>query len=144
MTHVIFKIIHHGSSEYTAAVALRESILRKPLGLSFLPEELDAEKNHIHIAGFDGLEVVTTAVLVPESREYKMQRVAVTQNLQGLGIGSEILKFCETYAKQHGMLSIYCHARDSAVKFYLKNGYVPEGDYFDEDTLPHLKMRKVL
>jgi predicted GNAT family N-acyltransferase len=40
--------------------------------------------------------------------------------------------------------TIYCHARDSAVSFYLKNRYMAEGDYFDEDTIPHLKMRKKL
>jgi hypothetical protein len=28
--------------------------------------------------------------------------------------------------------------------FYLKNSYVPEGDYFVEQTIPHLKMRKTL
>jgi hypothetical protein len=45
MTALSFKIINHGS--YEAAVKLREGILRKPLGLTFLPEELEAEKEHI-------------------------------------------------------------------------------------------------
>jgi predicted GNAT family N-acyltransferase len=39
---------------------------------------------------------------------------------------------------------MYCHARDSAVNFYLKNGYTGIGNYFNEDGIPHLKMRKEL
>jgi predicted GNAT family N-acyltransferase len=140
----LFKVIVHGSPEYLEAVRLREDILRKPLGLTFLPEELLGEKDHIQIAGFlDGM-VISTAVLVPEGGECKLQRVVVKQELQALGIGSKMMAFCEGYAKGQGFGSIYCHARDMAVSFYLKNRYVAEGDYFDEDTIPHLKMRKVL
>ena len=144
MTALIFKIINHGSAEYKAAVKLREGILRKPLGLTFLPEELEAEKEHIQIAGFQGDEVISTAVLVPEGKDYKMQRVVVKQGVQDSGIGSKMMGFCEDRAKKHGFKTIYCHARDSAMNFYLKNGYMAEGDYFDEDTIPHIKMRKML
>ncbi len=144
MNSLSFKIINHGSPEYEAAVKLREGILRKPLGLIFLPEELEAEKEHIQIAGFQGDKVISTAVLVPEGKDYKMQRVVVKEGLQDSGIGSKMMGFCEDYAQKQGMRSIYCHARDSAVDFYLKNNWVAEGDYFDEDTIPHLKMRKAL
>lgn len=140
-----FKIINHDSAEYKAAVKLREEILRKPLGLSFLPEELEVEKDYIQIAGFHGDEIISTAVLVPEDKNYKMQRVVVKKSLQGSGVGSKMMEFCEDYAKRtQDIRSIYCHARASAVNFYLNNGYIPEGDYFDEDTIPHLKMRKKL
>lgn len=142
MTALSFKIINHGSAEYKAAVKLREEILRKPLGLIFLLEELEAEKIHIQIAGFRGDEVVSTAVLVPEGNDYKMQRVVVKQGMQDSGIGSKMMSFCEDDARKQGIRSIYCHARDSAVSFYLKNAWIAEGDYFDEDTIPHLKMRK--
>ena len=73
-----------------------------------------------------------------------MQRVVVKEDLVNTGIGSKMMAFCEDRAKKHGFKTIYCHARNSALNFYLKNGYVTEGDYFDEDTIPHLKMRKVL
>jgi predicted GNAT family N-acyltransferase len=144
MTNITFKIINHDSPEYEEAVKLRERILREPLGLTFLREELEAEKNHVQIAGFQGNSVISTAVLVPEGQSYKMQRVVVKQDLQDSGIGSKMMKFCESYARSKGFRSIYCHARDSAVDFYLKNHYVAEGNYFDEDTIPHLKMRKML
>jgi predicted GNAT family N-acyltransferase len=144
MIALSFKIINHGSPEYKAAVNLREEILRKPLGLIFSSEELEAEKDHIQIAGFQGDEVISTTVLVSEGKDYKMQRVVVKRGLQDLGIGSKMMGFCEDYGRKQGIRSIYCHARDSAVNFYLRNAYVAEGDYFDEDTIPHLKMRKLL
>ena len=144
MSNVIFKIIKHDTPEYKTAVGLREEILRKPLGLAFLPEELEKEKHHINIAGFRGDEIVATAVLVPEGTACKMQRVVVHSDIQSKNIGSQMMTFCEEYVRAQGFESIYCHARDSAVNFYIKNNYVAEGDYFDEDTIPHLKMRKII
>jgi hypothetical protein len=52
-----FKLVDYGSDEYKKAVALREKILRKPLGLFFTKEELEMEKEHVHIAGFLGQEM---------------------------------------------------------------------------------------
>ncbi len=144
MSMISFKIINHGSPEYEEAVKLREDILRKPLGLTFSPEELEAETDHIQIAGFQGDKVMSTAVLVPEGNDYKMQRVVVKQGLQDSGIGSRMIAFCEECARGQGLRSIYLHAIHTAVNFYLKNGYVAEGDYFEENNLVHLKMRKVL
>lgn len=144
MTDITFEIINHNSPEYLEAVKLREAILRKPLGLTFSAEELEVEQDHVHIVGLKGNEVISTAVLVPEGKNYRMQRVVVKENLQDSGIGSKMMKFCEEYAKNNGIYSIYCHARNSAVNFYLKNAWIAEGDYFDEDTIPHLKMRKIL
>src|SRR5271169_5532517 len=98
MTEVVFKIIAHGSPEYREAVALREEILRKPLGLTFHSEELDLEAEHIHIVGIKGGQVVATAVLVPEGSACKMQRVVVSADMQSSGVGSKMMNFCEEYA----------------------------------------------
>lgn len=38
------KLIDHGTKEYQQMVKLRNEILRKPLGLTFTPEELEKEK----------------------------------------------------------------------------------------------------
>jgi len=144
MFDLIFEIIEYGSTDYSRAVSLREEILRKPLGLTFLPKELEYEKDHIHIVGFIEDDICATAVLVPEGDVCKMQRVVVKADIQAKGIGSTMMKFCEEIAQANGFKAIYCHARNTAVSFYLKNKYLPEGDYFDEDSIPHLKMRKIL
>jgi len=139
-----FREITHRSSEWTEAVRLREKILREPLGSKFTDEELEEEKNHIQIAGFLDNELVATAVLVPEGDKMKMQRVVVSDNLRSNNIGSEMMAFCEKLAIEKNVEVMYCHARNSAVNFYSKNNYEKEGDYFDEDGIPHLKMKKSL
>ncbi len=137
-----FKIIDYGTDEYKKLVSLREEVLRKPLGLFFTPEELELEKEHIHLGGFLGQELCATAVLVPEGKDLKMQRVVTKAHLQGKGIGTALMCFCEDYARKHGFKSIYCHARETAIPFYLKNLYILEGEPFNEDGIPHHKMRK--
>lgn len=144
MLSIIFMVISHGSPEYYEAVRLREEVLRKPLGIVFLPGELEKEKDSVHIVGLQGNKVVATVMLTPDGDGFKMRQVVVKAGLQGAGVGSQMMQFCELYAKKLGAHSIYCHARDTAVNFYLKNGYTAEGDYFEEVTIPHLKMKKVL
>ena len=141
---ITFKEIAHKSPEWTDAVKLREKILREPLGSSFTDQELEEEKHHFQIAGFSEDAIIATAVLVPEGDEMKMQRVVVRENLRSLNIGSEMMAFCEKFASDKNFKVMYCHDRDSAVNFYIKNGYTGIGDYFDEDGIPHLKMRKKL
>lgn len=139
-----FKEIDYKSPEWTNAVRLREKILREPLGSKFSDQELEEEKNHIQVAGFLDGELVATAVLVPEGEKMKMQRVVVMEGLRSKNIGSEMMTFCEKLALDRNCTGIYCHARDTAVNFYFKNNYEKDGDYFDEDGIPHLKMRKEL
>lgn len=137
-----FKLVAHGSQDWEVAVQLREEILRKPLEAFFTDEELDEEKDHVQVIGVMDNEIIATAVLVPENDHLKMQRVVVSHQLRSLKIGTEMMQFCEGYAKNHQYKWVYCHARNSAVAFYLQNGYQGEGDYFDEDGIPHLKMGK--
>ena len=139
-----FKKIKYKSPDWTIAVRLREKILREPLGSKFSDKELEEERDHIQIAGFLEDKLIATAVLVPEGREMKMQRVVVLDNLRNKNIGSKMMEYCESLASDMGINVMYCHARDSAVNFYSRNNYEKEGEYFDEDGIPHLKMIKKL
>ena len=139
---VLFGITEHGSDTWRSAVDLREGILRRPLGSYFTEEELEEEKNHIQVVGLMNDRVVATTVLVPEENKFKMQRVVVEDTLRSSGIGSEMMSFCEQIASEQNIRHIYCHARDTAVNFYLNNNYVIEGAYFPEDGIPHVKMGK--
>lgn len=141
---ITFKIVDYGSDAYKKCVTLREEILRKPFGLTFSPEELEMEKGHVHVAGFLGQELAATAALVTKGDTLQMQRVATKPSLQNKGIGSLMMAFCEQYAHQRGIKSIYCHARDSATAFYLRNHYALEGEPFIENGIPHQTMRKIL
>lgn len=138
------KLIHYGSSEYRAAVCLRELVLRAPLGLTFSKHELAKEKNHLHFGAFVGEELVASAALASEGNACKMERVAVKPEKQGLGYGAELLNFIEEEARSRGFTTIYCSSRDSAATFYAKQGYVAEGAHYLVDGIPHVIMRKIL
>lgn len=139
-----FKIVPYQSSAWKDAVELRETVLRKPLGSHFTEEELKEEADHIHVVAYLNDKIVATAALVLDDEGLKMQRVAVNDQLRNRQIGSKMMAFCESYAINNKVASMYCHARNTAVKFYSKNGYHAVGDYFDEDGIPHLKMIKTL
>lgn len=139
------KLIDHGSPEYYQMVQLRNDILRKPLGLSFLPEELENEKEEILIAAFEDERILGCCMLVKtEPRTVRLRQMAVLNNLQGKGIGRALMQFAENIARDRGFHKITMHARKTATGFYEKLGYQVMGRDFEEVTLPHVVMEKFL
>ena len=139
-----FQIIQHNSPLYQKAVALRQDILRTPLGLCFLNSELESECHQLHIVGCLDEDVVCCASLMPQQDFCKVRQVAVKANQQHLGIGTKLMQFCEQEAKNLGFKRIELHARLSALNFYLKQNYIIQGEVFIEVNLPHRKMYKNL
>jgi predicted GNAT family N-acyltransferase len=137
--------IQHNTPEYEHVVALRRRVLRAPLGLDFTPEQLAAEADDIHLAGFEGETPVACLILAPVSaQEFKMRQVAVAPERQGERLGSRLVEYCETVARAAGCVQITLHARETAVLFYLRAGYEIVGEPFEEVTVPHRKMMKWL
>lgn len=139
------KIIDHGSSEYQQMVKLRDTVLRKPLGLSFTPEDLEKEKDNMLIGAFDDERMLGCCMLVEEQPDIvRLRQMAVLNDLQGKGIGRALMNFAENLARDRGYKIIRMHARDNAVGFYEKVGYRVKGDKFIEITIPHYVMEKDL
>lgn len=138
--------IDFGTPEYDEAVALRYEVLRKPLGLDFLPEQLATEWSDIHLAGFDtDGKLVAILLLTPlDSETIKMRQVAISPELQGKGLGAQLVKASEELAIGRQFKTMSLHARETAVPFYLRLGYQIIGDRFEEVTIPHFKMAKKL
>lgn len=142
MTNIIFKVIKYVSDEHAEAITLRKKVLYEALGIS--PTYYNEEDSHIQIAGFSNGIIIATCSLVPEIDDCRMRYVAISSHIQGGGIGTKMLIFFEEQARNQGFKSIYCHARDTAINFYTKNGYKSEGEMFEQVTIPHIKMRKIL
>jgi predicted GNAT family N-acyltransferase len=139
------KVIEHGTSEYQEMVALRMEILRKPLGLTFSPEELEKEKKDLLIGAYEDDRLLACCILTPLSKtSYKLRQMAVHQKMQQLGIGAVMLQFADNLARDAGFNTIIINARSTAVGFYEKMGYTIHGSEFLEIGLPHLEMRKRL
>jgi predicted GNAT family N-acyltransferase len=139
------KQIDHGSKEYQQMIKLRNEILRKPLGLSFSPEELAREKEDILIGAFDEDEMLACCMLTrADNNSLRLRQMAVQNNLQGKGIGASMMNFAELIARDKGYKKLTMHARETAVGFYEKLGYKVAGDRFTEVTIPHFVMEKKL
>lgn len=139
------KQIDYGTKEYRLMVALRDEILRRPLGLSFSADDLEKEKNDLLIAAFDEDEILGCCILTEvEPAILQLRQMAVKNNQQGKGIGQVVLTFAETLARAKGYRKIVMHARDTAQGFYGRNGYIIVGDQFIEVSVPHHTMEKQL
>ena len=139
------KQIDYGTKEYQQILDLRYAILREPLGLGFKEEELQKEKDHVHIAAFEDDELLGCCMLVEVSRDtLQLRQMAVKNNLQRKGIGASIISFAEKLSKDKGYKKIMMHARDSAIGFYEKFGYINNGKPFIEVNVPHHIMEKQL
>lgn len=139
------RLVTHGSSEYEETVALRDDILRRPLGLIFTPEQLGMESQDFHVGCYRSDELVGCLILTPLSDgALKMRQVAVADRAQRQGVGQTMVRFCEEFAAHNGFHEITMHARETAVPFYLKLGYEIVGERFEEVTIPHFRMRKAM
>lgn len=138
-------IIKYGSLQYEQMVALRDKVLRKPLGLSFTTEELAKDSNDILLGCFEGIEMIACLIITQlPNQTYKLRQMAVDESRQNKGIGREIIQFAETIVIENKVQLIELNARKVAVEFYLKINYKIVGDIFFEVGIEHLRMEKSL
>jgi GNAT superfamily N-acetyltransferase len=139
------QIIDHGSLQHQKMVELRFQMLRKPLGLSYSKEEIEAEKNDILIGFFDDGKIEGCCILTKaDGKTVKLRQMAVLSGLQGKGIGRVLMTYAENVARDHGYRKLNMHARKTALGFYEKLGYSVSGPEFQEVTIPHFEMEKDL
>jgi predicted GNAT family N-acyltransferase len=135
----------YGSSLYSEMLALREKILRAPLGLALTDADKRGDADQIHLAAKIGERLVGCAILVPaDAGTMKLRQMAVEDGFQGQKIGQKILAYAETLARTKAYQRIQLHARETAVGFYERSGYHTVSGPFLEVTIPHREMEKSL
>jgi N-acetylglutamate synthase-like GNAT family acetyltransferase len=139
------KQIDYGSPEYESMLRLRYDLLRKPLGLSFDPQELEKEKEDVLIGAFDEDRMLGCCLLTrTDPKTVRLRQMAVSNNLQGKGIGRALMIFAENIARDMGYNTLMMHSRATATGFYEKMGYIKKDGQFIEITIPHVIMEKKL
>jgi N-acetylglutamate synthase-like GNAT family acetyltransferase len=139
------KQIDYGSPEYEKMLRLRYDLLRKPLGLSFDPRELEKEKDDVLMGAFEDERLLGCCLLTKmDAKTVRLRQMAVPNNLQGKGIGRALMIFAENIARDMGYQTLMMHARITATGFYEKMGYVKNDGQFIEVTIPHVVMEKKL
>jgi len=139
------KIIDFGTPEYQQMIKMREDMLRKPLGLTFSPDEIEKEKDNLFIAAFEDESMLGCCMIVEmDPKKARLRQMAVLNNLQGKGIGRALIQFAENLARDHGYRVMSMHARKPTVPFFEKMGYKVTSPEFIEITIPHFEMEKEL
>ena len=136
----------YDSVDYRTSCNLRNELLRKPLGMSLFDQDLEEEREFIHLIGKNEEQELIAYLQFKKIEEdtLKMQQVVVAELAQGKGIGRKLILFSEQFAIMSGFSSIILHARENVIGFYERLDYVSEGERFLEVTIPHFKARKKL
>ena len=145
MDNLTISYINSTSPKYLQVWELREEVLRKPLGMSLKNEDLSNDHvDTIFIAEQNGVVVACLMLHRVAADVYKLRQMAVSQELQGKGIGRILVSAAEIYAVQNGYKKIVLHARKVATGFYDALGYKQVGDQFSEVGIPHYAMEKAI
>ncbi len=142
-----FSIIKFGSEQYKQMLDLRHRILRAPLNLIASEEELAKDKDYTLLGLFNeenNLLLACCFLTHINDDIVQLRQMAVDDTLQKSGYGRELIGHAEQYARDSNYKTMYLHAREVAVGFYLKLGYTTQGNYFTEIGIPHIEMTKNL
>ena len=135
----------YGSNLHRQALALREAVLRQPLGLTLTEEERADDTLRRHFGAIAQGTVVGSVSLKPvDSETVQLRQMAVAEDRRREGIGALLLAHAEDWARGQGLRLIVLNARLGAESFYAKFGYLAQGEPFEENTVPHIRMTKRL
>jgi len=112
-----------------------------------VPEEIEIDADDaqaFHALALDGNAPVGCGRMVRHEGYVKIGRMAVLRDRRGEGIGKSILEFLMERARQRGFGRAVLHAQLTAEGFYLKNGYIPDGQVFEEAGIAHRRMFREL
>ncbi|GAA3918254.1 GNAT family N-acetyltransferase [Hymenobacter algoricola] len=136
-------------AEFEAYYRLRYEVLRQPWGQPAGSERADDDDEpttlHAMLVAPAG-RVAGVARLSPAgANQAQVRYMAVAPDFQGLGLGRQLLEHLEAQARQQGLTECVLHAREAAVPFYARLGYLvvaPSHTLFG--SIPHFLMRKLL
>lgn len=131
-----------GLENLSICLALRRAVFVDEQGVA---PEIDAdgldEQATQFLAWVNGVPIGTARLRVVAG-EGKAERVAVLEDFRRHGVGQALMNVVEARARASGLAGVVVHAQESAVPFYERLGYAPDGDVFLEADIPHRRMRK--
>lgn len=125
------------------AQALRTTVFVDEQG--FGREFDDKETLSTHVVAYENGVPVGTCRYYPltdDGRTFVVGRVAVTKAYRKGGVGAALMKEAERQIVLAGASEIRVSAQVRASAFYEKQGYVPYGDTYYEEHVPHIAMKK--
>ncbi|AJY32565.1 acetyltransferase domain protein [Burkholderia thailandensis 34] len=94
----------------------------------------DDDEVTLHLAARTSEGIVAVATICrqpfrdfPADGAWRLRGVAVEPFMQGLGVGTRLMRACIEHAQRQGGKVVWCTARDSARGFYESLGFVTSG-----------------
>ena len=134
--------------EFRRYYNLRYKILRKPWGQPMGSERDMGEEKSTHrmiIDGKTGEAIAVGSVQFNTKDEAQIRYMAVADEFQGQGFGSQILSALEEMARKKGSKQMILQARENAIQFYKNNGYeIKEKTHLLFGEIQHWLMEKII
>jgi GNAT superfamily N-acetyltransferase len=129
---------------------LRQQVLRphEPISALRLRGDDDPTTGTFAALDTDG-EVVGTATVRQEAcpwrpdepAAWRLRGMATADSMRGQGIGAHVLRATIAHVVLEGGHLIWCNARTPAQRFYQREGFVVEGDEWEDPQIgPHVAM----
>ena len=97
-----------------------------------------------HVVGYENDTLVGYARLLPPETYFKeasIGRVIVKENYRNLNYGHQLMDFCIDFiSSRFPDQTIKISAQQYLIKFYAFHGFVPKGEGYLEDGIPHIAM----
>lgn len=125
----------------------RFEVLRKPWDQPKASTQDEWENISVHVlmTNEKGEAIASGRLQLNNEDEGQIRSMAVRADMQGKGLGSQIIKYIEQKAKEKKLKQLILDSRINAVKFYEKHGYEVVGDsYLLFGIIKHFKMTKNL
>ena len=122
---------------------LRWRVLRAPWSKPRGSECDDEEDQAFHAAIFEDTTIVAVGRLHRISPSIgQIRYMAVSPDHLGQGLGAQVLACLENEARRRELTYLELDARETALGFYLKKGYIVSGISPTKWGIPHRRMRK--
>jgi len=103
-------------------------------------DDADAGATHALAVNRLGAAVGTGRLVATAPGVCKLGRMAVLSTVRGAGVGSALLRALSAAARAQGAHTLMLHAQDTAVDFYRRLDFVPQGEVFQEAGIAHQVM----
>lgn len=126
---------------------LRWKILREPWNQPRGSEqdELEHSSRHVMVVDSNRAVIAVGRLHFNSIREAQIRYMAVAVEQQRKGVGTRLMAALEQRAVELGAACVVIDARESALRFYRKQGYEPQGPgHTLFNSIAHVKMRKGL
>ena len=136
------------SADWERYYELRWRVLRAPWDQPRGSEKDDREQESFHVGLWDltGKPVAAGRVQLNSPMEAQVRFMAVDPAWSRKGLGSKILAELEAHARSRGAQTMILNARDQALPFYERHGYVTSGKAHAlfGGAVAHVRMKKQL